>query len=184
MQTEKLIGMDTLADFIIPIVGLKLGDHSYQFEVDGKFFKEFDNTDLQEGCLQIDLVLTKRSNLMELVFHVNGSIGSLCDRCGGELKLPLQHQEMRIIKFSQEDFNNTDDVLILGNDEHEINVSHMVYETIVLGLPSRRFHDEEMNGQLCDKEVLKKVEEYLEKEEKDDVDDRWSALKKLLTDKE
>ena len=68
MQTEKLIGMDTLADFIIPIVGLKLGDHSYQFEVDGKFFKEFDNTDLQEGCLQIDLVLTKRSNLMELVF--------------------------------------------------------------------------------------------------------------------
>ena len=184
MRTQKLIGMDTHADFIIPIVGLKLGDHSYQFEVDGKFFKEFDNTELQEGDLQIDLTLTKRSNLMELMFHVKGSIQSLCDRCGGGLELPLQHQEMRIVKFSQEDFNNTDDVLILGNDEHEINVSHMVYETIALAIPFRRFHDKEINGQLCDKEVLEKLEQYQEQEETKDVDDRWSALKDLLTDKE
>ena len=184
MRTQKLIGMDTHADFIIPIVGLKLGDHSYQFEVDGKFFKEFDNTELQEGDLQIDLTLTKRSNLMELTFKVEGTVESLCDRCGGDLKLPLQHQEMRIVKFSQEDFNNTDDVMILGNDDHEINVAHMVYETIALGLPSRRAHHEDLNGQVCDEEVLQRLEEYQEKDEEDDVDTRWSALKDLLTDKE
>ena len=176
--------MDMHADFIIPIVGLKLGDHLYQFEVDGEFFKEFDNTELQEGCLQVDLILTKRSNLMELMFRVKGSMQSLCDRCGGVLKLPLQHQELRIVKFSQEDFNNTDDVLVIGNDECEINVSHMVYETIALALPIRRFHDNEINGQLCDEEVLEKLEEYQGQEETKEVDDRWSALKDLLTDKE
>lgn len=184
MQTQKRIGMDTLTDFIIPIVGLKLGDHSYQFKVDGTFFKEFENTELDEGKLQIDLTLTKRSNLMELTFKVEGIVESLCDRCGGDLKLPLEHQEMRIVKFSQEDFNNTDDVMILGNDDHEINVAHMVYETIALGLPSRRAHDEELNGQVCDEEVLQRLEEYQEKDEEDDVDTRWSALKDLLTDKE
>lgn len=176
--------MDTLTDFIIPIVGLKLGDHSYQFKVDGAFFKEFENTELEEGKLQIDLTLTKRSNLMELTFKVKGIVEGLCDRCGGDLNLPLEHQEMRIIKFSQEDFDNTDDVVILGKDDHEIDVSHMVYETIALGLPSRRFHDDELNGQVCDEEVLQRLEEYQEKDEKDDVDNRWSALKDLLTDKE
>jgi uncharacterized metal-binding protein YceD (DUF177 family) len=176
--------MDTLTDFIIPIVGLKLGDHSYQFKVDGTFFKEFENTELEEGKLQIDLILTKRSNLMELTFNVKGVVESLCDRCGGDLNLPLEHQEMRIIKFSQEDFDNTDDVVILGKDDHEIDVSHMVYETIALGLPSRRYHDDELNGQVCDEEVLQRLEEYQEKDEKDDVDNRWSALKDLLTDKE
>lgn len=184
MQTQKLLGMDALSDFIIPIVGLKLGDHPYQFQVDGKFFEEFDNTELEDGALDVDLVLTKRPNLMELVFRVKGQIESLCDRCGGSLKLPLQHEEMRIVKFSQEDFNNTDEILVLGNDDYEIDVSHMIYETIALGLPSRRSHDESLNGQSCDQDVLDKLSEYQEKEEREDVDDRWSALKKLLTNKE
>ena len=176
--------MDVLSDYIIPIVGLKLGDHSYQFKVDGKFFEEFDNTELEDGVLDVDLVLTKRPNLMELVFRVKGQIETFCDRCGGALELPLEHKEMRIIKFSQEDFNNTDEILLLGKDEHEIDVSHMIYETIALGLPSRRVHDESVNGQSCDQEVLDKLSEYQEKEESEDVDDRWSALKKLLTNKE
>ena len=176
--------MDALTDFIIPIIGLKLGEHSYQFKVDGLFFKEFDNADLQEGCLQVDLILKKRSNLMELLFRVKGSVSCLCDRCGGDLKLPLDHQEMRIVKFSQEEFDNTDDVLVIGSEAHEINVSHIVYETIILGLPIRKFHDQEMNGQICDEEVIERLKEYQEKEETNSVDDRWSALKKLLTDKE
>ena len=174
--------MDALTDFIIPIIGLKLGEHSYQFKVDRQFFKEFDNTDLQEGCLQVDLILKKRSNHMELMFRAEGSVNCLCDRCGDGLKLPLDHQEMRIVKFSQEDFDNTDDVLVIGREDHEINVSHIVYETIFLGLPIRKFHDQETNGQICDEEVIKKLKEYQKKESKKGVDDRWSALQNLLTD--
>jgi len=184
LQTQKRIGMDTLSDFIIPLAGIKLGDHTYQFNVDGTFFKEFENAELQEGKLQIDLTLTKRSNLMELKFHVTGAVESLCDRCGGDLLLPIDGQEMRVVKFSLEDFNNTDDVLILGANEHEIDVSHMVYETIAFAVPSRRSHEEQENGQECDEEALRRLEEYQEQDEKDDVDNRWSALKDLLTDKE
>ena len=176
--------MDTFTDFIIPIIGLKLGEHFYQFNVDREFFKEFDNTDLQEGSLRVDLILKKRSNHLELMFHVKGSVNCLCDRCGSDLKLPLDHQEMRIVKFSQEDFDNTDDVLIIGREDHEINVSHIVYETIFLGLPIRKFHDQETNGQICDEEVLKRLKEYQKKEANKGVDDRWSVLKKLLTEKD
>ena len=176
--------MDALRDFIIPIIGLKLGEHSYQFNVDRQFFKEFDKTDIQDGCLQVDLILKKRSNHMELMFRVKGSVNCLCDRCGGDLKLPLSHQEMRIVKFSQEDFDNTDDVLVIGREDHEINVSHIVYETIFLGLPIRKFHDQESNGQICDQEVLKRLKEYQKKEVNKGFDDRWSALKKIITDKD
>ena len=147
--------MDALTDFIIPIIGLKLGEYSYQFNVDGQFFKEFDNTDVEEGCLQVDLILTKRSNHMELIFQAKGTVNCLCDRCGSDLKLPLEHLEMSIVKFYQADFYNTVDVLVIGRDVNEINVSHFVYETIFLGLPIRKFHDQETNGQICDEEVIK-----------------------------
>ena len=176
--------MDTLTDFIIPIIGLKLGEHSYQFNVDRQFFKEFDNTDLQDGCLQVDLILKKRLNHMELMFRAKGSVNCLCDRCGDDLKLPLSHQEMRIVKFSQEDFDNTDDVLVIRREDHEINVSHIVYETIFLGLPIRKFHDKEINGQICDEEVIIRLKEYQKNDANKGVDDRWAALKKLLTDKD
>ena len=176
--------MDELTDFVIPIVGLKFGEHSYKFKVNRQFFKEFDNTDIQEGSLQVDLILKKRSNHMELMFRAKGSINCLCDRCGDYLELPLDHQEMRIVKFSQEEFDNSDDVLVIGREDHEINVSHIVYETICLGLPIRKFHDQETNGQICDEETIKKLEEYQKKEVNKGVDDRWSALKKLLTDKD
>ena len=91
---------------------------------------------------------------------------------------------MRIVKFSQEDFDNTDDVLVIGREDHEINVSHIVYETIFLGLPIRKFHDQETNGQICDQEVIIRLKEYEKKEVNNGVDDRWSALKKLITDKD
>lgn len=175
--------MDVLAEFIIPIIGLKLGEHKYQFDVDGKFFKEFENTELEEGTLNIDLTLTKRSNLMELVFQVKGTVESLCDRCGDDLNLNLEHSEMRIIKFSHESFDESDDVMVLGSDDHEIDVSHMVYETIALSMPTRRLHDD-VSEDSCNLEVLEKLEEYQEKEKENDVDERWSALKDLLTDKE
>ena len=176
--------MDALTDFVIPIVGLKFGEYSYKFKVNGKFFKEFDNTDIQEGNLQISLILKKRSNHMELMFRAKGIVHCQCDRCGGDLNLPIDHQEMRIIKFSQEDFDNTDDVLVIAREDHQINVSHIVYETIFLGLPIRKFHDQEINGQICDQEVLIRLKEYQKKEVNNGVDDRWSALKKLITDKD
>ena len=88
--------MDALTDFIIPIIGLKLGEYSYQFNVDRQFFKEFDNTDIEEGCLQVDLILTKRSNHMELIFRVKGTVNCLCDRCGGDLKLPLTYAKFEL----------------------------------------------------------------------------------------
>jgi uncharacterized protein len=172
--------MDVLAEFIIPIVGLKLGEHTFQFEVDGKFFEKFDNTELEKGNLHIDLCLVKRSNLIELNFQVQGSVQVICDRCADDLNLALRHKEMRIVKFSQEEFDPTDDVMVLGPDDHELDVSHMVYETIALAIPFRRVHSVDS----CNQEVLDKLEEYQENEKGIDVDERWSALKKLLTDKE
>ena len=60
--------MDELTDFVIPIVGLKFGEHSYKFKVNRQFFKKFDNTDIQEGSLQVDLILKKRSNHILIIF--------------------------------------------------------------------------------------------------------------------
>ena len=74
--------------------------------------------------------------------------------------------------------------IVPGCEDHQINVSHIVYETIYLGLPIRKFHNQETKVQICYEEVIKKLEEYQKKESNKRVDDRWLALKKILTDKD
>ena len=56
---------------------------------------------------------------------------------------------------------------------------------LVLAVPAKRIHPGVLDGTLKS-EAIKKLEELQPKEDKDnteDIDPRWDALKKLLTDK-
>ena len=173
-----------LTKFIIPIIGLKIGEHEFKWKVDGEFFKEFDCSELNNGDIDVILTLVKKLNLIELYFQTNGHVSCPCDRCAGDLILSFNHNEMRVVKFSLRNQTDTEDFIVLGNDEQEIDVSHMVYETIVLGLPARRAHGENLNTQKCDSDILSRLELFEERKKNTIVDSRWSALNKLLTDKD
>jgi uncharacterized metal-binding protein YceD (DUF177 family) len=173
-----------LTKFVIPIAGLKIGEHEFKWKVGGEFFKEFDYYEVNNGDINVILTLVKKLNLMELYFHAKGYISCPCDRCAGDLSLLFNHNDMRVVKFSSRNQIDTEDFMVLGNDEHEIDVSHMVYETIVLGLPSRRAHGENLNSQKCDSDILSRLESFDERKQNTIVDSRWSALNKLLTDKD
>ena len=170
-----------LMKFVLPINGLKVGEHNYQWKVGADFFKEFDNYELQKGDVDISLVLLKKINSIELSFIAKGVILGLCDRCAGDLNLVIDHKELRVVKFSKSSQIN-DDFLVLDNGEHEIDVSHMIYETIILGFPTRRVHGENLNNQKCDTDVLEILRLFDEKKNIKN-DSRWSPLKQLLTDK-
>lgn len=173
-----------LTKFVIPITGLKIGEHEFKWKVGGEFFKEFDYNELNSGDINVNLTLVKKLNLMELYFHAKGHVSCPCDRCAGDVSLLFNHNEMRVVKFSSRNQIDTEDFMVLGNDEQEIDVSHMVYEIIVLGLPSRRAHGENLNNQKCDSDILSRLELFDEPKKNTIVDSRWSALKELLTDKD
>jgi uncharacterized metal-binding protein YceD (DUF177 family) len=183
LLSQKLTVVEMLKKFVLPINGLKIGEHKFQWKVGGEFFKEFDNDELQNGDVHVSLVLRKKSNLMELSFIANGFVISLCDRCAGDLNLYLDHKELRVVKFSATEQIDTDDFIVLGKDDYEIDVSHMVYETIVLGFPTRRVHSKNSNNQKCDADVLNRLELFDVKHNNNNDDSRWSALNQLLTDK-
>lgn len=175
--------MDTTREFIIHFQGLKLGVHHFDYTLDAKFFEAFSYSELTEAAFKVKLNLEKKSNMMLLNFDFDGEIELLCDRCGGELQEPIVGEERLIVKYGEENYENTDDVIVISPTEYELDVSQYMFEFVALNVPYSRVHSGE-EGSECDPGAINKLTEMSSKNEEQEIDQRWSALKQLLTDKE
>jgi len=163
-----------MKEFVIPFSGLKKGKHAFKFKIDHAFFEAFDQALLDNADLDVDLILEKSETMLILNLNASGSSNVPCDRCGDLFKMPIECSERVIVKFGDEEFEQTDEIIVLKPEAYEIDVSQRIYEMIVLNLPNKRVHE---NTEDCNQEVLKKLNEINSTEE--EIDPRWEALKKL-----
>lgn len=172
-----------MKDFEIQFSGLKLGVHSFEFEVGKSFFDYFqeEGRDIQsiEGAdIQVTVELEKKETMLVLVFKFSGGVKLLCDRCATSLQINLNGEERIIGKFSDEETWHEDEVIHIPNKAYKIDVAELLFEFILLAIPSKNVHPE---GE-CDPEMLEKIEEYIvrDKEESErEIDPRWAKLKNL-----
>ncbi len=166
--------MKTLKDYTIQFVSLKQGTHFFEFDVDNKFFEEFDDCEFIDSTFKVELEFIKQSTMMLLNFSFNGTITVPCDRCLDDVIIPVEGEEKLIVKFGKEEYSDTDDIVVLPENEYEINVAQYIYEFIEINIPQRKIHEE---GE-CNEEAIKKLNELEVKNDKD-IDPRWSALNNL-----
>ena len=184
LETED--EMRKLKEFTIPFVGLKQGKHSFEYEIDNKFFEHFEYDEFNSADIKVDLLLEKKSTMMEFTFKASGTVNIFCDLTNEPYDQPIDSELFLVVKFGEEYNDDNEDLLILPHGEFEINVQQYIYELIVLAVPSKRVHPGVLDGTL-QSEVLEKLEELSPKEkeikEEEDIDPRWNKLKNLLNDK-
>lgn len=179
--------MAALVQFVIPVKGLGLGIHEYDFHIDRSFFEHFEEAPIQECDIDLTLVLDKRLDMYILDFDFDGVVDTHCDRCLAEIGLPLYGEAQLVVKFSSaEEMPEEEAELVYINPEATptLDVSRYVYEFICLSMPIIKAYDcEDDDPRPCDDTMLA----YLEQKEspKDDEDDEpganplWDELKKL-----
>lgn len=175
-------------EFLIPFVGLKQGKHQFEFEINKKFFDGFGFDEYNDVNIKVNLVLEKKSAMLELAFKHKGTVNVPCDVSNEDFDLPVKGKLELLVKFGDEYNDDNDEILILPHGEHQVDVSQYIYEMIVLSVPSKRVHPGIKDGSVA-VEILDKLNELTPKEKqkeedkKEDTDPRWDELKKLLTDK-
>lgn len=166
-----------MKEFIIPFFGLKIGKHEFDFKIDHEFFEAFDSALLENLKADVDLVLEKTTTMLILQFNAKGSSVVPCDRCGDDFKLSFKADEKLFVKFGDESYEQTDEVMVVSHDTHEIDVSHRIYEMLILNFPKKRVHKKLGD---CNAKAIEKLNEINSSEENGDTTDpRWEALKKL-----
>ena len=179
--------MKDLKQFNIQYVGLKLGNHVFEYEIDNTFFEAFDYAEFHDSNIKVTLDFVKKNSLFELNFKAKGVATVDCDVSLESFEQEIEGDFPLIVKFGPEYNDDNDEILILPHEEYQLNVSQFIYELIILSLPSKRIHPKVLDGTM-ESEALKKLKELevdndSPAESKDEIDPRWDKLKGLITEK-
>lgn len=169
------------SEYIIQFGGLPVGLHEFEFEVSDKFFSNIENSEIQSGDVNITATLTKQNHLLQMSFGFEGTVKVDCDRCLKEFDFPVEGEENLVIKYGNPDESN-DEILVIEEGVEEFDVSHYIYEYIILAIPARRVPcelDEEKFK--CDYETLDKLNSLTSDSDESENNNNplWDQLNKL-----
>lgn len=163
----------------IPIVGLKVGTHEYDFKLDNHFFDEFE--ELKGTVAEIDahIVLIKTELLLSFKIVLTGNIETICDRCLDTLILPFEAETDYFVKFGGERDELAENLIVVPDNEDYVDLKDLFYELYFLNIPLQAIHPEVDGESTCNKNMLEKLDDYsVDPETK--IDPRWEELKKLI----
>ena len=150
--------MKGLREFEIAYVGLKVGVHKFNYDVEGSFFKHFEDSPIQDCKVNVRLEFEKKETFFILNFFIDGSVKVECDRCLVPFDKSIFGDYPCFIKFAEDPANMNDEpeVIFISRDQTVLDVSQLVYEFINLCLPIQKMGCEKPgNEPQCNKEVLK-----------------------------
>ncbi|WP_291722591.1 YceD family protein [Bernardetia sp.] len=196
--------MKDLRTFEIDIIALKLGSHSFTFDLDNDFFDYFKNNQngfIEKGNCKAEVILDKNEQLIRATFIVNGVVELVCDRSLDEFDYEVDVEETILYKYSEEEKELTEEIILITRKTPSINVGELLHEFLVLDIPMKRLHprfededyaESEDFGNLDEENPNKKAKInfiYSSDKEKDDTkktsseeektDPRWNILKNL-----
>lgn len=166
--------MSRLSEYRIPFLGLKEGSHAFSFRLNDEFFERFEFSEVTKGDVRVEVVMLKQSTMLDLEFELEGTAELPCDRCGSDTTVHFTGSERLIVKMGDETGPRDEEILVLGPNEHELDLEQFLFEYVELNLPARRVHEDPKD---CDQDALKKLSELEIKDDDDSTDPRWDALR-------
>ncbi len=172
--------MSSQSFYNIAFRGLSQGKHIFEYKIGGKFFSEFEDSIVEEGNVNVCLILEKQSSLLILNFDIEGQVKVQCDRCLEMYDQIINGSDQVFVKFGDKEFEDGDDVIWVSANDNQLNVAQLIYEFICLAVPIKRIHPEDENGNsTCDPQMIEKLDKYIIKDEGKN-NPTWNDLKKLL----
>jgi len=183
----------------INLKNIALGDIcKYEYSLDNKYFIDIDGTEVQKGKVNVSLKLEHKKSGFEMNFHITGVAIVPCDRCLDDIEIPIETDNRLIVKLGKEYAEESDEILVIAEDEGAINLAWFLYEFVALAIPMKRVH---APGK-CNKPMSSKLRKHAPKHSSDDeeidifedddsisgnddsdmtsTDPRWDALKDLM----
>lgn len=179
----------------ISLKNLSEGVHAFEYELDRKFFEAIDGDEVRKGNVKVTVKVRKTSSTFEFNFDLKGVVQVPCTRCLDDMNLDVDTQSRLIVKFGKEYSEESDEIVIIPEEEGEINIAWFLYEFIALTIPIKHVHPA---GE-CNRVVSSKLrkhravstddaddddgdiqdDDFSDEEESQDNDPRWDALKGL-----
>ncbi len=173
--------MDANKGFILPILGLGVGIHEFDYGIDSAFFQEFEEPYVDKGDVKVHLHFDKRPEMLVLNFDIQGHVGAACDRCLRDFPLPIDGQYRLLVKYGTGGEETEEDIAYIPKGSPELDIRKFIYEFICLSVPMRKVPEESEAGcSVCGEEGFKYLDRLQPEEEAEEkTNPIWDELKKL-----
>lgn len=170
--------------------------HTFEYDLDRKFFDAIDGDEVRKGNVKVTVEVRKTSSTFEFNFDLKGEVRVPCTRCLDDMSLDVDTRSRLIVKFGKEYSEESDEIVIIPEEEGAINIAWFLYEFIALAIPIKHVHPA---GE-CNRMVSSKLrkhravstddaddedvevsddDDFSDDEESQGNDPRWDALKGL-----
>ena len=183
MRAQIYLRVVMSEEFVIPLNGLSAGKNEFRWQASKEFFETFENSEILDAQLDASVVVEKSGRYIGVDCEVVGTVTVECDRCLGDLKMPVDEEILLSVKFGEEGTSEeTDDsereVIYLPQDDAVLDMKQIIYDYVCLSLPMQRFHAE---GE-CDPDAMRYLagEGAEEEDVKEDSYNPFAALKGMF----
>ncbi len=190
MQFVLLIMSFDIEILTVEFVKLADGHHEMDIDLDKSFFEHYQNSDVLNAQLKVEIDIEKTGNMMIVDLLTIGHIEFPCDRCLKDLAVPVDVDFKVIYHLNSEHIteievvNDLDtDVVYLTPQEYKVNLSQVIYESSLLAIPMIKNCDD-YEGNECDELMIDKINRIQSEDLTDKVDPRWEKLKTILKNEE
>lgn len=183
----------------ISLKNLSAGLHTYEYELDRKFFDSIDGDEVKKGNVKVAVTVRRTSSTFEFNFDIKGVVQIPCTRCLDDMNQEVDTRNRLIVKFGKEYSEESDEIVIIPEDEGEINIAWFLYEFIALTIPIKHVHPAGECNRIVSSKLRKHravstdegdedevdtgdEEDFTEEEDTSTNDPRWDTLKGLNID--
>ena len=152
---------------VIPLNGWAAGERKFRFHAGLEFFQTFDNTEILDADVDVEVRVMKKERKVEADLHLSGTVTVPCDRCLEPLAVPVEA--------------NPSEVFAPESVAQDWDLSQAVYDYICLSLPLQRVHPE---GE-CNPDTVRFLShgERTDEEAEAEANSPFAALKGLFDSK-
>jgi len=165
--------------FLLKFVGLKDGDHKFEYKLDNNFFITHGYLDFNSCNINVKVQLIKKVTVLELNIIGDGITNINCTLSNESFDYSINSKMKVLVKFGEKYDDSNDELIILPHGSHTIELDQLLYEMIVLSMPIRNVHPGIEDGSLKS-DILNRLKDFdINKEKSSNFDPRWEKLKQL-----
>lgn len=161
-----------LRDFNINFLKFKNAQSCFNYQLKDAFFTLKEHSLYNRCNLSVDVTGSKVDSTITLGYRIAGLVVVDCDRCLETIEIPINSTFTEVLKLTDNlDLLQEDNYLDAGQQVY--NVYDTIYEQICLAMPLQKLCENSTKGVEC-------TITYKQENTADEIDDRWSELKKLI----
>lgn len=169
-------------EFIISVNGLALGRTAFCQSADKEFFAKFENEEILDADLKVDIEAFKDAEKVDFEVAINGSLIVACDRCMSPVAMPVDVDAVFRLQLKGNGSAAPEDApeeVFLPQGSDQLDLGQEIYDYSLLALPLQRFHSE---GE-CDPAALACLSDGEPETAPQATDSPFSALADMLKNK-